>query len=277
VVQLLEQGDGAAKLMMGGTDLIPGLRDGVFRPRVVVDVKGLPGMRDLVFDAEGGLTVGAAVTMNDLAGNADVRAHYALLSEAAETVASYQLRNRATLGGNLCTASPCADTSPATLVLEAEFVLYGPDGERTVPAGEFFLGPGQTVLQPREFMTSIRLPSPPRGLQAHYLKLGRCKSGDLSLVGVAACAYLAGTPGGYEFRLGLGSVAPTAVRAADAEAFLAANRPGEEAFSRAAEMAMAAASPITDVRGSADYQRAMVRTLTLRGLRAVWAQLQGRN
>ena len=119
VIGLLQEHGEAARLLMGGTDLFPGLRDGAFRPKVVVDVKGLPGMRDILFDRETGLTVGAAVTMNALANHPDVQAHYPLLAEAAGTVASYQIRNRATLGGNLCNASPCADTSPATLVLEA--------------------------------------------------------------------------------------------------------------------------------------------------------------
>jgi CO/xanthine dehydrogenase FAD-binding subunit len=276
VLGLLEEHEGAARLLMGGTDLFPGLREGYYRPRVVIDVKGLPAMGDIRFDeqARAGLTVGAAVTMNALVSDPNVQAHYPLLAEAAGTVASYQVRNRATLGGNLCNASPCADTSPATLVLEAEFALSGPIGVRMVPAGEFFTGPGQTVLRADEILTAIHFPPPPPKSGARYLKLGRCKSGDLSLVGVAVCSFSNGTDARYEYRIGLGSVAPTAVRATEAEAFLAANPPGEETFAMAAEMAMTAASPITDVRGSADYQRAMVRTLTLRALRDVWAQLQ---
>jgi CO/xanthine dehydrogenase FAD-binding subunit len=287
VVGLLQEHGEAARLLMGGTDLFPGLRDGVYRPRVVVDVKHLPGMREVLYDEGTGLTVGAAVTMNELARHPEVRAHYPLLAQAAETVASYQIRNRATIGGNLCNASPCADTSPATLVLEAEFVLYGPgpstsyvrsasgrSRERSVPAGEFFVGPGLTVLRSGEFMTAIRLPPPrPSALAGRYLKLGRCRSGDLSLVGVAVLGFANGADSGYEFRIGLGSVAPTPLRAVEAEAFLADRPPGEETFIHAAERAMAAASPITDVRGTAEYQKAMVRTLTLRGLREVWAHL----
>jgi CO/xanthine dehydrogenase FAD-binding subunit len=203
-----------------------------------------------------------------------VLAHYPLLAQAAETVASYQIRNRATLGGNLCNASPCADTSPATLVLEAEFVLYGPAGERVVPAAEFFLSPGKTVLQPAELLLSIRFHPLIRSasVATRYHKLGRCRSGDLSLVGVAVLGYANGV--GHQFRIGLGSVAPTPIRAVEAEALLAANPPGEETFAQAAELAMSAARPISDVRGTADYQKAMVRTLTLRGLRDVWRQLR---
>jgi carbon-monoxide dehydrogenase medium subunit len=238
-------------------------------------------MRDIAYDTQAGLTVGAAVTMNELARHPGVRTHYPLLAQAAETVASYQIRNRATIGGNLCNASPCADTSPAALVLEAQFLLFGPGGERFVPATQFFVGPGETSLQANELMTGIRFPPLPAAA-ARYQKLGRCRSGDLALVGVAVLGFANGaTPGpdaltgsGWNFRLGLGSVAPTPIRAAEAEAFLAENPRGEATFARAAELAMAAARPISDVRGTADYQKAMVRTLTLRGLREVWAQLK---
>jgi CO/xanthine dehydrogenase FAD-binding subunit len=294
-VRLLQEYGPAARPLMGGTDLLANMRDGKLRPQVVVDVKGLPGMRDIVYDSQAGLTVGAAVTMNELAHHPAVLAHYPLLAQAAETVASYQIRNRATIGGNLCNASPCADTSPATLVLDAEFVLYGPGAsmsyvrvaaahpsERTVPACEFFRGPGQTVLRPGELMMAVRFPLPPGKAAARYHKLGRCRSGDLALVGVAVLGYANGaaaghnpsTGSGWQFCVGLGSVAPTPIRATEAEAYLAAHAPGEEAFARAAELAMDAAHPITDVRGTADYQKAMVRTLTLRGLREVWGRLR---
>lgn len=273
VDQLLELGD-RAKLLMGGTDLFPGLRDGLFQPSTVIDVKYLPGMRRIVYNAGIGLNIGAAVTMNELARHPEVLLHYPLLAQAAASVASYQIRNRATLGGNLCNASPCADTAPATLVLEGQVVLYGPDGERVVPAGHFFLGPGQTDLQPGEFMTAIRFPPSPSPSAARYLKLGRCKSGDLSLVGVAILCYRDPAGAGSRFRIGLGSVAPTALRARQAEKSLTTSDVAERDLARAAQYAMEASSPISDVRGTASYQRAMVQTLTLRGLQEAWAQLQ---
>lgn len=274
VVALLQEHGPAARLLMGGTDLFPAMRDGAARPRVVIDLKQLPGMQAIACDPQAGLTVGAAVTMNQLAGHPDVRAHYGLLAEAAGTVASYQVRNRATYGGNLCNASPCADGSPAALVLEAELLLHGPGGERILPAAQFFLGPGRTALRPAEFLAAIRFPPPPPGAAARYHKLGRCRAGDLALVGVAVMGFPDATPAGYRFRIGLGSVAPVPLRAAAAEEFLTAQPPGEEAFARAAERAMAASSPITDVRGSAAYQAEMVGALTRRGLREVWARLK---
>jgi CO/xanthine dehydrogenase FAD-binding subunit len=272
-VALLRDYDEDARVMMGGTDLFPGLREGRLRPRILVDVKGLPGMRELAYEEGTGLSVGAAVTMNELAGHPLVKTRYPILAQAAGAVASYQIRNRATIGGNLCNASPCADTAPAILVLEAEILLYGPQGDRAIAAGEFFLGPGRTALLPGEIMTALHFPPAPAGAAARYLKLGRCRSGDLSLVGVGVYGFGDGNGSATGFRIALGSVAPTPLRSTEAEAYLAAHPACEEAFVRAAEKAMAAASPISDVRGTAEYQRAMVRTLTLRGLREVWAQL----
>ena len=272
-VALLEEYGQDARPLMGGTDLFPGLREGRIGPRVLIDVKGLPGLRELAYEEGSGLQIGAAVTMNQLTAHPLVQQRYPILAQAAGSVASYQIRNRATLGGNLCNASPCADTGPAVLVLEAEVLVFGPQGERAIAAGDFFLGPGRTAIQPGEFMTGLRIPPAPAGVAARYLKLGRCRTGDLSLVGVGVYAFGPGNGAGYEFRIALGSVAPTPIRAAEAEAWLASVEAGEEAFEEAAAKARAAASPITDVRGTADYQRAMVRTLTLRGLRDVWAQL----
>jgi CO/xanthine dehydrogenase FAD-binding subunit len=273
--RLLAEHAGEARPFMGGTDLFVRIRDGFVRPQIVVDVKHLPGMRDVVYDERKGLTVGAAATMNEVALHPDVQAHYPLLAETANSVASYQLRNRATLGGNLCNGSPAADTAPATLLLEGRIVLHGPNGEREVPADEFFLGPGETAIQAGELMTAIRFPIPPASSAGKYLKLGRNKAGDLAIAGVAVFGFPNGAaPTSYHFRIGLASVAPVPLRAREAEEVLAANPPGEEAFALAAEKAMEAASPIDDVRASAAYRKAMVRALTLRALREVWAQIK---
>ncbi len=273
VTRLLEEHGDEARLLMGGTDLFVRMRDGFIHPQIVVDVKHLPGMRDILYDEQTGLTVGAAATMNEVARHPAVQTHYPLLAEAANSVASYQVRNRATLGGNLCNGSPAADTAPATLLLEGRIVLYGQNGEREVSANEFFLGPGATAMQAGELMTAIRFPVPPAGSAGRYLKLGRNKAGDLAIAGVAVFGFPDGTTSGYHFRIGLASVAPVPLRALEAEEVLAANPPGDETFALAAEKAMEAASPIDDVRASAAYRKAMVRNLTLRGLREVWAQM----
>ncbi len=266
--------EGGARLMMGGTDLFPQMREGVFRPETIVDVKHVPGMRDLTYDERVGLSIGAAVTMNQLVKPPDVQAHYPILAQAAHSVASYQLRNRATIGGNVCNASPCADFSPVVMVLEGVMVLQGEGAERNVPAAGFITGPGQTAIEPGEFLAAIRLPAPPAGAVGCYLKLGRSRRGDLSIVGVAVLGYPdPAAASGYRFRIALGSVAPIPLRAPAAEEILAANPPGEETFAAAAEKAMEVATPITDVRAGATYQKMMVRALTIRALREVWAEL----
>ena len=272
--RLLAEHGGEARPLMGGTDLFVRMRNRDLRPQILVDLKHLPGMRDVVYDGGAGLTVGAAVTMNRLARHPAVQAHYPLLAEAANSVASYQLRNRATVGGNLCNASPAADTGPAVHVLEGRLILYGPNGEREVAATEFFLGPGQTAMQPGELMTAIRFPVPPPGCSGRYLKLGRNRAGDLAIAGVAVLGFPdPAAPSGYRFRIALASVAPIILRPGEAEAVLAQNPPGDETFALAAEKAMQAATPIDDVRATAAYRRAMVRNLTLRGLRDIWTQL----
>ena len=184
------------------------------------------------------------------------------------------------MGGNLCNASPCADLAPATLVFKGRLVLHGPKGERNVPAGAFFSGPGQSVAQADEVLTAIHYPLPPAGSAGRYLKLGRNKLGDLALVSVAVLGYPdAAAPSGYGFRIAVGSVAPVPLLVAEAGALLAEQTVGEDRFSLAADKAVEAASPIDDVRASAAYRCAMVRNLTQRGLRDVWRQLnagQGR-
>ncbi len=276
-IRILQRHGEAARPFMGGTDLFVRIRDGFLHPKIVVDVKHLPGMQDIAYDGGSGLTIGAAATMNAVAAHPDVQAHYPLLAEAAKSVATYQLRNRATLGGNLCNGSPAADTAPAALVLEGRIVLHGTGGRREVPALDFFLGPGKTAMQAGELMTAIRFPPPRVGSAGRYLKLGRNKAGDLSIVGVAVFGFPDGeAPSGYRFRIALASVAPVPLRAAEAEALLASDPPGEETFAAAAEKASEAASPIDDVRASAAYRKAMVRALTLRGLRDVWGKLTSR-
>ena len=157
-------------------------------------------------------------------------------------------------------------------------VLFGPDGEREVPADQFFLAPGKTARKVDEFMTAVRFPAPPPGNRGRYLKLGRNKAGDLAIVGVAVLAFpSADTPSGYAFRLALASVAPVPLRVQLAEQLLADTKPGKAAFTAAATAAMEVATPIDDVRSSANYRKEMVRALTLRALEEVWRELETRN
>lgn len=274
VTNLLLEHTAEARLFMGGTDLLVRMRDGFYAPKVLIDVKHLPGMNEIHFDHKTGLRLGAAVTMNAMAAHPDVIEHYPLLVEATDTVASYQLRSRATMGGNLCNASPAADTAPAALVLEAVLVVWGPEGERIIPATEFFLGPGKSALQPGEFLTAIRIPILPAGSVGRYVKLGRNAGGDLAIVGVSVLAFPdRETQSGYRFRIALASVAPTPIRVADGEAILAQQSLTDETLDEAAQAAQNTARPIGDVRASAQYRKAMVKNLTRRALADIRARL----
>ncbi len=272
---LLHENGSTARVFVGGTDLFVQMRGRHRHPQLLVDIKQLPGLTDISFDLDKGLRVGAAVTMNNIAKHPDVQEHYPLLVEAIETVASYQIRNRATMGGNLANASPAADTAPAALVLEATLVIKGPDGERKIPIGDFFKGPGETVLEGDEILASIELPVPETGLIGRYIKLGRNAEGDLAIAGVAVAGFPdQGSASGYQFRIALASVAPTPIRVPEAEAILGEGAISDERINLAALSAEDAASPIDDVRASAQYRKAMVRELSLQALSDVWTQLQ---
>jgi CO/xanthine dehydrogenase FAD-binding subunit len=272
--QFLAEHAGEARPFMGGTDVFVRMRDGVWKEKFLVDVKGLNGMNDIRFDPVTGLTIGAAVNMNRVIASPDVKKHYPLLAEAAHTVASYQLRTRATIGGNICNASPAGDTIGACLVLDGSLRVHGVDGEREEPLSTFFVGPGQTTLKPGDITTAVTFPVPPKGCSARYVKLGRNAIGDLAIVGVTALGYPdSGAPSGHRFRLALASVAPVPLVPTQAEAVLAEKRINEATIAEAAEVAMEACTPIDDVRASARYRKLMVRNLTRIAVIEVWEQI----
>src|SRR5512147_1835470 len=171
--RFLAQHTGEARAFIGGTDTFVRMRDGAWKDKYLVDVKALPGMNDLTFVPSLGLRIGAAVNMNRLVASPDVNTHYPVLAEAAHTVASYQLRTRATIAGNICNASPAGDTIGACLVLDAKLHVHGIAGDRVEPLRAFFKGPGKTVLKPGDIVHTIEFPILPQGAQGKYIKLGR--------------------------------------------------------------------------------------------------------
>ncbi len=267
----LAQHTGEARAFSGGTDTFVRMRDGVWQDKYLVDVKGLPGMNDLKFDPARGLTVGAAVNMNRLIASPEVNDCYPVLAEAAHTVASYQLRTRATMAGNICNASPAGDTIGAGLVLAAQLCVHGVDGDRVEPLRTFFQGPGKTVLKAGDIVTAVEFPLPPQGAQGKYLKLGRNAIGDLAIVGVTALGYPDHSASGYRFLVALASVAPTPLLFD--LAVLSEKTITEDTINEAAELAMNSVTPIDDVRGSARYRKLMVRNLTRKALTEVWSKL----
>jgi CO/xanthine dehydrogenase FAD-binding subunit len=263
-----------ARPFLGGTDVFVRMRDGFMAPEFLVDVKNLDGTNELRFDPETGLTIGSAVNMNRVAASPDVQVHYPLLAEACRSVASYQLRTRATIVGNICNASPAGDTIGACLVFGGALHIHGTIGSREEPLSTFFQGPGKTTLRPGDIVTAIHLPLPPKDCAGKYMKLGRNQLSDLSIVGVSALAYKDSTcSSGYRFRLALASVAPVPLVVSEVETYLANNPITPDALHEAARLAMEACSPIDDVRGSARYRKQMVRNLSIKALTEVWKKL----
>lgn len=279
VFKLLSLPDKVMYPLAGATDLIPHTRDGAWKPDGVVDVKGLPGLRDLTVEglepccgcAPGAcLYVGAAVRMNEIARSELVRSHWDVLAQAATAMGNEQVRNRATLGGNLGTASPAADSAPALLALEASVLVKGPEGDRSIPVDKFFVGPKRNALKRGEIIVGVLIPKPPADSVAVFEKLSRRKAGDLSVVSVAVLAspLLSGERPGVRWRVALGAVAPTPIRSPQAEAIL---NEGHDAahIDEAAAAAYGCARPIDDVRASAEYRQAMVVNITRRAIRTV--------
>lgn len=255
----------SSRFMAGGTDLVAQMRVRLKVDRVI-DLKRIPGLDAIRETEDGGLELGATATIAKICGDARVEARYPALVQCAREVGAYALRNRATVVGNVCNGSPAADTSVALYCLDAVAVAVSRRGTREIPLAEFFIGPGKTARAPDEIVTAIRLPRATAGMKAHYERLSRRRGMDLATVAVLTAH---GGSAASKYRIGLVSVGPRTLRVHEAESLL--DREGPAAIQKAAEIARATCTPISDARGSADYRREMVGALTARGLRAVTA------
>ena len=259
-----------AKLLAGGTDLLPQMKNGLLKPACVIDLSGVASARALQSDARG-LRIGAAVAARTLERDATARATYTSLAESGALVGSVQIRNLATLGGNLCNAAPSADMAPPLLALDAEAVIVGPKGERRVPFADFFVDVRRTVLAPDEILLEIVVPAPGPRSGGNYLRHTPRRELDIAVVGVASQLTLSNGVCS-KARIALAAVAPVPLRARAAEQALEGKPVTAEAIERAAELAVGVAKPISDQRGSADYRRHLVRVLTRRTLRTALAR-----
>jgi carbon-monoxide dehydrogenase medium subunit len=240
---LAEYGD-RGKLMAGGTDLLVNIRADLEHPTHVIDIKKIPGISDLAYDANEGLSIGAAVTINAMIDDPAVNEHYPLLAVCAHQLASHQVRNRATVVGNVVNASPCADMAPPLMCLEASVEIQSLDGPRTVPCHTFFTGPKKTILKPGEMVSRILVPARTAGARGGYKKLKRIAGHDLGIVGVAFMQH------NDLIRVAVSSAAPTPVLVRD----FTSSDPVE----RMVEETMKAIAPIDDVRCTKDYRLFMV-------------------
>lgn len=259
-----------AQLLAGGTDLVIGMKALTEMPQSVISLQKIAGLTEITRNA-GGVSIGAMTKVRDIEVSEEIQNGYTALAEGAAEIGSIQIRNLATLGGNIAHASPAADTVAALLALNAQVDIASADGERSVPINALFTGPGQTVLTAGEIITRFRLPSPASG--SHYIKHKIREVMDLAFIGVAAAVDMDdGTITGA--RIGLAAVAPTPIRAPEAEELLAGNSLTDALLAEAGEAAAAACSPISDLRCSAEHRREMVDVLTRRTVQEAVARTQ---
>lgn len=254
-----------ARALAGGTDLLVDLRERRQTPRLLVDISELEGLRG-ISARDGTVSIGGGVTVGELLASPLVAERAPALRQAARDFADFLTRNKATLGGNVANASPGADLVVPLLALDARLVLAGPAGERTVALDAFLLGPRRTALGPGELIRAVEVPA--AGGRQSFYKLGLKRGGAIAVVSVATRIELDGGGRCREAAIALGAVAARPFRATEAEAALRGEPLTADRVARAAEEAAAAARPITDIRGSAEYRRAMVRALVARGLGA---------
>jgi aerobic carbon-monoxide dehydrogenase medium subunit len=270
-VKALAQSGPETKLLAGGTDLLPQLKNGLLKPARVIDLSGVARLRAIEAGNGKGLRVGSAVTARTLELDRAVRASYLSLAESGALVGSVQVRNLATLGGNICNAAPSADMAPPLLALEAEAVITGPKGERRVPIATFFTGVRRTVLAPDEILVEIVVPHPGAHSGGNYLRHTPRRELDIAVVGVASQLTLANGVC-TKARIALAAVAPVPLRATAAEQALEGQAVTPDRIKRAADLAVDAARPISDQRGSAEFRRHLVRVLTRRTLTTALAR-----
>lgn len=257
-------GDPGARVLAGGTDLIVQMRSGRIAPSAVIDLKRIASLGGVRALPGGGFAIGAATPCTTLKDDAALAAAWPGVVEAANLIGSVQVRNRATVAGNLCNASPAADSVPALVAAGAIAVIAGPHGQREAPVEAIPLAPGRTSLQPGEFLVEIRLPaSAPRQADAYLRSIPRTEM-DIAVVGAGVSLALAADGTCTAARIALGAVAPTVLLVGDAAAALVGTRLDDAALAAAAEAVRAACRPIDDKRGTAGYRTAMAGVLVRR-------------
>jgi len=265
-VALLAEHGPSARLIAGGTDLLADLKFTLDVPRIMVDISRVPDLKSIAL-RDDGLAIGALVTHTEIMRSPIIKELFPALVDAAHTIGAVQTRNLGTLGGNLVTAVPSLDSGPALIALEAQVMMLGPAGGRRMPLSDFFTGPRKTALKPGELLIEILIPKRNLGKPTSFQKFGLRKGQALALVNVAASVWLKGEePRCVEPRIALGAVAPTVIRAPQAEAYLEDRAATPETMAEAGRIAAGEGKPISDFRASAEYRRELIAVLTRRAL-----------
>lgn len=258
-------------MLAGGTDLLVAMKRKRVRLECLVNIKGIRGLNS-ISQSKGFLRIGALTPLREVVRSKLVNEKFPILVRAARVTGPFSIKNLATIGGNVCNASPAADTAPALLVLDAKAKIASAEGQRTVELEKFFVGPGKTALKLGELLVELQIPDLPPRAGGVYIKLPARTAEDLSTTGVAALIVLDGKTGVCkEARIALGAVAPTPIRAHAAEAILKGKALGDKVVEEAAKAAFDEVKPISDLRNSAWYRKEVVRALTRRAIKQALA------
>ncbi len=269
VVLLAKYGD-KAKILAGGTDLTVQIKEDFATPELVIDIKEISELNKIEF-SDGILKMGAGVTFSDIEESVIIKEKFYVLWEAALTVASISVRNRATVAGNICSAVPSLDSAPALMVFDAEIKVKSSKGERTIPIKEWFVAPKRTALKSDEMLVSISMKLPEEKTASCYKKLGRYKGEDLAQVGVGVVV-----SENKEYRISFCAVGPVPVRATKIENFLKGKDLTEKIIEDAREIVEQEISPITDIRASKEYRMQMAKVMLEKALNDATAILSGK-
>ena len=256
-----------ARVFAGGTDLFVTMKKREAAPEHLINLKGIADLKGIVHDQKEGVRIGASVTLEEIEHSKIVKEKFSALSDAVYVMASPQIRNLGTIGGNLCSAMPSADTAPPLIALGASVKIVGPRGERKVLVEHFFKGPGESILRSDEILTEILIPGPVENTGGAYLKLMRRHAMDLAQVGVAVCLSLdVENNSCRKAKIALGAVAQTPIRAPMAEQILMNREMSQQLAKEAGKVASREAAPRSSIRASKEYRIAMIEVLTERAL-----------
>ncbi len=266
---LLDEYGREAKVLAGGTDLISEMKWGEYKPDYVIALSHVSGLDSIEYDEKEGLKLGAMCKIAQIEKSDVIKKNYPLLSQAASVLASMEIRNRATIGGNLCTAAPSADMPPSLLALEAKAVIATKDGERVLPLEEFFAGPKKTILNHDEILVRLEVPSMKPNSAGEYVKFGRRRAMEIAMIGVAALLTVEPEENRcIDAKLALATAAPTPIRAKEAEKKLTGKKLKADIIEEAAQMASREASPRTSWRTTEEYRRDLIPVLVRRAIQA---------
>ena len=271
---LLDNKGQKAKILAGGTDLIAQMRAERVQPTTIIDIKKIPELNRLEWSADKTLHIGAAVPISKVVAFPHFTERFNILNQGCSVIGSIRIRNRATIGGNICNAAPSADSIPALLCLKARAVIAHDAGTRVIPLEHFFRGPGETTLAHNELLVEIEIPASPTYSAGFYLRHTPREEMDIAVVGVAVFLVLAhGSQVCQQARIAVGAVAPTPIRVPQAEVLLTGKNISKEDIEKTAEKVAEAASPISDIRSSAGYRKELLKVLTRRTLKGACESL----